>query len=151
MWDYPRPPILVPSARHVVIEHAGLVLADTRRAVRVLETASPPAWYLPPDDVRTDLMEPVAGASTVYEWKGRATYLDAVVGGRWTGMVAWTYQEPSPRYGELGGWLAFFGGRVDRISVDGERVRPQPGGYYGGWVTGDVVGPFKGEPGSEGW
>ena len=150
VWQYPRPPIVVPSHRHVRIEHAGTQVAESRRAVRVLETASPPAWYLTPDDVRTDLLERVPGA-TYCEWKGRATYFDIVIGGRRTGMVAWTYEAPRPRYAQLAGWLAFFAGRVDRVSVDGERVFPQPGGFYGGWVTDDVVGPYKGAPGTEGW
>ena len=151
VWDYPRPPVVVPSNRHVRVEHAGAIVADTRRALRVLETASPPAWYLPPEDVRTDLLERVATASTFCEWKGRAAYLDLVVDGARSRMAAWTYDAPTTRYAHIAGWIAFFAGRLDRVTVDGERVRPQPGGFYGGWVTDDVVGPFKGEPGTEGW
>ena len=117
VWDYPRPPIVVPSDRHVVVEHAGVVLAETRRAVRVLETASPPAWYLPPEHVRTELLARIPGAATVCEWKGRATYLGLVMDGLRTGPVAWTYDAPTMHYVELAGWLAFFGGRVDRITV----------------------------------
>ncbi len=151
VWDYPRPPIAVPSERHVRIEHAGVLVADTRAALRVLETASPPAWYLPASDVRGDLLEPVKGATSVCEWKGRATYFDLVIDGMPTALVAWTYVAPTPRYAGIAGRIAFFAGRVDRALVDDEIVRPQPGGFYGGWVTDDVSGPFKGEPGTEGW
>ena len=151
VWDYPRPPIAVPSERHVRIEHAGVLVADTRAALRVLETASPPAWYLPASDVRGDLLERVKGARSVCEWKGSASYFDLVIDARRTALAAWTYDAPTPRYAAIAGRIAFFAGRVDRALVDDEIVRPQPGGFYGGWVTDDVSGPFKGEPGTEGW
>jgi uncharacterized protein (DUF427 family) len=150
-WDYPRPPIVVPTDRHVVVEHAGVVVADTRQAVRVLETAGGPVWYLPREDVRAELLRPVAGFRTRCEWKGEATYFDLAVRERRARRAAWTYERPLPGYEELRGRIAFYAGRVDAATVDGERVRPQPGGFYGGWVTDDVVGPFKGEPGTEGW
>lgn len=149
-WDYPRPPAVVPSDRLVRVEHGGEVVAESRRAIRVLETAGAPVWYLPSEDVRLDLLRPAPG-QTVCEWKGAASYFDVVVGGITARRAAWTYPVPSPGYEAIAGRVAFYAGRVDRATVDGERARPQPGGFYGGWVTDDVVGPFKGEPGTEGW
>lgn len=150
-WDYPRPPIVVPSDRLVRIEHGGELIATTRRALRVLETAGAPVWYLPADDVRMDRLRRVTGHRTVCEWKGAAAYFDLVVGDRVSARAAWTYDRPLPGFEGLTGHIAFYADRVDRATVDGEAVRPQPGGFYGGWVTDDVVGPFKGEPGTEGW
>jgi uncharacterized protein (DUF427 family) len=151
VWDYPRPPIVVPSNRRVRIEHAGSVVADSTRAIRILETAGAPVWYLPPDDVRTDLLVPSRGRGSLCEWKGAATSFDLVIGDRVATRAAWTYPRPDPGYEAIAGHLAFYAARVDHATVDGERVRPQPGGFYGGWVTDDVVGPMKGEPGTEGW
>jgi uncharacterized protein (DUF427 family) len=151
VWDYPRPPSVVPSGRRVRIEHAGIVVADTERAVRVLETAGAPVWYLPREDVRTELLRPVPGFRTLCEWKGEATYFDLVVVEAVARRAAWTYARPLPGYEALRGRIAFYAGRVGAARVDGERARPQPGGFYGGWITDDVVGPFKGEPGTEGW
>jgi uncharacterized protein (DUF427 family) len=151
VWDYPRPPAVVPSSRRVRIEHGGAVVADTTRAIRVLETAGAPVWYLPPDDVRLDLLRPSAGHGTWCEWKGAATYHDLVVDGHVARRAAWSYEHPGREFERIAGYLAFYAGRVDRATVDGEAALPQPGGFYGGWVTRDVVGPFKGEPGSEAW
>jgi uncharacterized protein (DUF427 family) len=150
VWDYPRPPRMEPTSRPAVVRFGGVTVAQSRRCLRVLETASPPTFYFPPEDVRLDLLEPGEG-STFCEWKGRAVYRDVVVDGRRAVEAAWTYPEPNRRYAELAGWLAFSPGRVDECTLDGEAVRPQPGRYYGGWVTDDVVGPFKGEPGTGGW
>ncbi len=101
--------------------------------------------------MRVDLLRPSDGRGTVCEWKGSATCFDLVVGDRVSRRAAWTYEQPLPGYEALAGRIAFYAGRVDAATVDGETVRPQPGGFYGGWVTDDVVGPFKGEPGTEGW
>jgi uncharacterized protein (DUF427 family) len=151
VWDYPRPPAVSPSARHVRVEHGGEVIAESTRALRVLETAGAPVWYLPRDDVRMDLLRAVPGRQTTCEWKGRASYFDIAVGDSIAPRAAWTYDQPLPGYEAIAGHIAFYAGRVDAATVDGKRVRPQPGGFYGGWVTDDVVGPFKGEPGTEGW
>lgn len=151
VWDYPRPPAVVPSDRLVRIDVGGIVVAESRRAIRVLETAGAPVWYLPPDDVRRDLLRPAPGHRTVCEWKGVASYFDLVVGERTSRLAAWTYLRPDRGYEAIAGRLAFYAGRVVAATVDGELVRPQPGGFYGGWVTDDVTGPFKGEPGTEGW
>lgn len=150
VWDYPRPPRVAPSSRLVKVEFAGEVVAESSRALRVLETAGAPCWYLPPQDVRTELLQH-ANYQTTCEWKGQADHFDLVVGDRRARRAAWSYADPLPGYEAIGGFLAFYAGRVDRVTVDRKVVRPQPGGYYGGWVTDDVVGPFKGEPGTEGW
>jgi uncharacterized protein (DUF427 family) len=150
-WDYPRPPAVRPTSRQVHIRFGDAIVADSSHALRVLETAGAPPWYLPRDDVRMDLLRASPGRGTVCEWKGPATYFDLVVGDRISPRAAWTYEHPLPGYEALTGRIAFYVGRVDEVTVDGEVVRPQPGGFYGGWVTDDVVGPFKGEPGTEGW
>ncbi|WP_306324568.1 DUF427 domain-containing protein [Streptomyces venezuelae] len=150
VWDYPRPPRVVPDARRVTVHHAGVDLADSRRCVRVLETSHPPVFYVPRHDVRMDLLTPTAG-STHCEWKGEATYWTLTVLGRTVDNAAWSYEEPDPAYAALTGHLAFYPGRVDSCTVGGERVLPQPGGFYGGWITDEIIGPFKGLPGSAGW
>ena len=151
VWDYPRPPKVEPSKRHVRVEFAGRTVADSGRALRVCETAGPPVLYVPPDDVDMDLLVPVSAHSTFCEWKGHASYFDIVVGGSRSAKGAWTYTEPSAAFQALKGYLAFYPGRVDAAYLDDERVRPQPGEFYGGWITDDIVGPFKGEPGTGHW
>ncbi len=150
VWDYPRPPRVEPDSRRVRIEVGGVVIARSTRALRVLETAGAPCWYLPPEDVRLDLLRPAPGM-TVCEWKGVASYLDVVVGGRVARRAAWTYRDPNAAYEVLRDRVAFYAGRVDAAFVGEERVTPQPGNFYGGWITMEVIGPFKGEPGTEGW
>ncbi|MGH0028262.1 MAG: DUF427 domain-containing protein [Myxococcota bacterium] len=150
VWDYPRPPRVEPVAKRLRVELAGHVLADTREAVRVLETAGAPVFYLPPADVDTAKLEPAPGGS-LCEWKGRARYWSARVGDRFVREAAWSYPDPYPEYAVLKDRLAFYAGRVDACWVGDERATPQPGGFYGGWVTRDILGPIKGEPGSEGW
>lgn len=151
VWDYPRPPAVSPSTRHVRVVHAGQVVAESRRAIRILETAGAPVWYLPPEDTRLDLFRPSSGPHTICEWKGTAVYLDLAVGGRVVPRAAWSYPSPQSGYEAIAGYLAFYAAAVDEATIDEERVRPQPGGFYGGWITHDVQGPFKGEPGTEGW
>lgn len=150
VWSYPRPPSAQLTGRHVVVELAGRVIAETRRAVRVCETSHPPVFYVPREDVAPGVLERGEGAS-LCEFKGLAAYWDAVVGDRRVPAVGWSYADPVPAYALLRGAVAFYPGRVDRALVDGETVRPQPGRFYGGWVTDEVVGPFKGEPGTAGW
>jgi uncharacterized protein (DUF427 family) len=128
---------------------AGLVVAESARAVRVLETASPPTIYVPPDDVRRDCLVASGGGSWC-EWKGEAAYFDVVAGGLLAERAAWTYPEPKPPFGPLAGFMSFYPARVE-CHLDAERVRPQPGGFYGGWITDDIVGPIKGEPGTLFW
>jgi uncharacterized protein (DUF427 family) len=151
VWDYPRPPRMEPSRRRARVEFDGITVADSTRAVRVLETSQPPAYYLPPQDVRMDLLVPSDGRRTVCEWKGDASYFDLRTGDRVAPRAAWTYLDPLPDFAELTGWIAFYPARVDACFLDDEEVSAQPGDYYGGWVTGDIVGPFKGGPGTQGW
>ena len=138
------------TGRHVVVELGGVVVADTHRAVRVCETSHPPVYYVPRDDIAPGVLERGQGGSWC-EWTGAATYWDVVVEGRRAAGIAWSYEDPSPGYEHLRGAVAFYPAAVDRALVDGELVRPQPGGFYGGWITSDVVGPFKGAPGTLGW
>jgi uncharacterized protein (DUF427 family) len=150
VWDFPRPPRLEPVAARVRVEFNRVVVADTTRAWRVCETASPPTYYIPPDDITPGLLVPVPGTSSC-EWKGRATYWTLRVGQRSSRNAAWSYPAPSLSYLLIRDHLAFYAGRVDACHVGDTRVMPQPGGFYGGWITPDVVGPFKGEPGTEHW
>jgi uncharacterized protein (DUF427 family) len=125
----------------------GQVLADSRRSLRVLETSHPPVYYLPAADVRTERLTPSSRRPTFCEFKGAARYYDA--GGH--PAVAWSYPSPSPGYEAIAGHVAFYPGRVEEATVDGERVEAQPGDFYGGWITSAVTGPFKGGPGTAGW
>ena len=127
-----------------------MVVADTRRALRVLETSHPPAFYLPLADVAAGHLEPAAGGSFC-EWKGAAAYFDVVVDGRVAPRAAWHYPSPSGRFAQIAGHVAFYPDRVDACLVDEERARPQDGGFYGGWITDEIVGPFKGGAGTRGW
>ncbi len=150
VWDYPRPPRLEPTERRIEIVCNGETIADSRRAFRVLETSHPPVYYLPPEDVRRDLLRPGRGRS-VCEWKGAAAYHDLVVGDRIVEDAAWSYPRPTPTFAPIANYLAFYPSKVDRCLVDGVEVQAQPGDFYGGWITPDVIGPFKGAPGTWGW
>lgn len=149
VWDYPRPPVTDSDSRHIVVQAGGKTIAETKRAIRVLETASPPTFYIPPDDVNSELLEKASGTSFC-EWKGQATYWDVIVDGEKAAKAAWSYHNPSDRFKEIDGYFSFYPALVD-CYVDGEKVIPQPGGFYGGWVTPEIVGPMKGEPGTGGW
>lgn len=151
VWDYPRPPRLEPAGRPVRVEHGGNVVAASARAWRVLETSHPPVYYVPWEDVAQELLVPVA-VTSFCEWKGQATYFDVVVPGAERAVrAAWTYLRPTRAFAELAHAVAFYAQRLDACFVGDEQATPQPGLFYGGWVTSDLVGPFKGEPGSAGW
>jgi uncharacterized protein (DUF427 family) len=150
VWDYPRPPRVETTSKHLVVIINGEVVAETRRAYRVLETSHPPVYYIPPEDVRMEYLRP-ANRSTFCEWKGAASYYDIEVGDRIEKNAAWYYPNPTPPFVEIRNHVAFYPGVMDACYVDGERVTPQPGGFYGGWITSDIVGPFKGEKGTMGW
>lgn len=150
VWDYPRPAIAEPTPRHIRIEHRGVVLADTRGAIRTLETSHPPSYYLPPADVLRSALRR-SGRGSFCEWKGHAIYYDVVIAGEVLPDMAWSYPTPTPAFAALRDHIAFYAAPFDICRVDGERVVPQPGGFYGGWITGDVAGPFKGIPGSRFW
>jgi uncharacterized protein (DUF427 family) len=150
VWDYPRPPRLEDCPRRIRIDFGGVTIAETGRAKRLLETSHPPAYYLPPEDVTPGVLIPTA-SSTWCEYKGRAVYFTVRAGGREVIDAAWAYPEPTTAFAAMAGYVAFYAGPMDACWVDDERAEPQPGGFYGGWVTRDVVGPFKGDPGTLGW
>ncbi len=150
VWDYPRPPRLEAVSSHIVVELGGLAVAVATSAYRVLETSHPPTYYLPPAAFAPGTLEPVEGGSFC-EWKGQARYWTLVGGGRREEAAAWSYPDPSPAFSALRDHVAVYCGRTDRCTVDGEVALPQPGGFYGGWVTSKVAGPFKGVAGSWGW
>ena len=150
VWDYPRPPRVEDSARHIQVVFNGVVVADTRRARRVLETSHPPVYYIPPEDIRMEYLLP-SPHRTWCEWKGQAAYYHVQVGDRRAENAAWVYPRPTPGYESISGYVAFYPGRMDACTVDGELVQAQPGDFYGGWITRDIVGPFKGAAGTGGW
>lgn len=149
VWDYPRPPRLEADRRRVEVRCGELEVARTRRSVRVLETASPPGVYIPPEDVHLELLEPFPGSS-ICEWKGRARYWSVRTPDGLNEKVGWSYPDPSAGFEEISGYISFYPARL-ACSVAGERAEPQPGGFYGGWLTKEIVGPVKGEPGTGGW
>jgi uncharacterized protein (DUF427 family) len=149
VWDYPRPPKLVADHRWIVVQRADLLIADSRDTYRVLETAGPPTFYIPLRDVRAELLKSFAGTS-LCEWKGAAQYWTLETSISPADAIAWSYPRAQAPYGAIATCLSFYPGRVECF-VDGERVRPQPGYFYGGWITHEIVGPWKGEPGTEGW
>ena len=151
VWDYPRPPALQPSSRRLRIVHKGVTIADTVRGWRTLETSHPPTWYLPPADIDMTLLRASVQRGSLCEWKGAATYWDVLAGGDTLRGVGWSYPRPTPRFAAITDHIAFYAAPFDEVTVDGERVRPQPGGFYGGWITSDLAGPFKGIPGSQFW
>jgi uncharacterized protein (DUF427 family) len=150
VWDFPRPPRLEPEPRRIRVVLGGVTVADTRGAFRVLETSHPPNYYLPPGHVAPGCLVRVGGSSFC-EWKGVAHYYDVVAGSSVAPRAAWGYDHPSPDFAPLAGYVAFYAGPMDACLVDDEVVVPQPGGFYGGWITSELDGPFKGVPGSQGW
>mgnify|MGYP006436299155 CR=1 FL=1 len=150
VWDYPRPPALEPVDDRLRVIHQGVTLADTTDGYRVLETSHPPTYYLPPDDVAMEHLKRER-RTTMCEWKGRAIYYTAVVDGTRVAQAAWAYPDPTERFAPIADHLAFYAHKMDACYVGEERVDPQQGGFYGGWVTSRVVGPFKGGPGTLGW
>ena len=150
VWDYPRPPVIRASDEQIVIELGGVEICETNTSLRVLETSHPPTYYLPRTAFLEGALVPARGHSFC-EWKGQASYLDVVGGDRVAARAAWYYPQPNPAYAALRGHIAVYPGAMDRCLVDGELVVPQPGRFYGGWITSAVTGPFKGVPGSQGW
>lgn len=150
VWDYPRPPRLERERRRVRVELGGVVVADTNEAFRVLETSHPPTYYLPPIAFRPGSLVPASGES-LCEWKGLARYFDVVGGESRAPRGAWSYPDPFEEFAELTAHVSVYVGLMDACWVGEHRATPQPGGFYGGWVTSLVAGPFKGAPGSSGW
>ncbi len=150
VWDYPRPPAVAP-AQPVRLELAGRVLAESHRALRVLETSHPPTIYIPREDIDVSLLGDSASRPTWCEFKGAARYVDGVVGDRRVEQIGWFYPEPTAGYETLRDHVSFYPGRVDAAWLGEQRVEAQAGDFYGGWITADLVGPFKGPPGTLGW
>ena len=150
VWEYPRPPRLEDCESHIKIVFNREIIAETRRAKRVLETSHPPSYYLPPEDVRLEYLLKSNHRSWC-EWKGKAGYYTLKVGEKMVEQVAWYYPDPAPAFAAIKDYLAFYPAPMDACYVDGDKVLPQPGGFYGGWITPNIVGPFKGEPGTPGW
>jgi uncharacterized protein (DUF427 family) len=150
VWDYPRPPRVETTDRLVRVEFADRVIAESSRSLRVLETSHPPVFYIPRSDIVASFIRPSTHTSFC-EFKGEASYVDVVVEERVAPDAGWEYPDPSRGYEALKDHVAFYPGRVDACFVDGEKVKPQDGGFYGGWITAEVVGPFKGAAGTRGW
>ncbi len=150
VWDYPRPPRLEDSSKHIQIIFNDVLIADTHQAKRVLETSHPPSYYLPPVDLRLEYFSQTA-RSTFCEWKGQAAYYTITVGDQQAVNVAWFYPNPTADFAALKDYVAFYPSRMQACYVDGELVQAQPGDFYGGWITSDIVGPFKGGAGTWGW
>jgi uncharacterized protein (DUF427 family) len=150
VWDYPRPPRVEPSDEVVEVVLGGEVMARTTASLRVLETSHPPTYYLPADAFSDGVLRPTPG-HTYCEWKGRASYFDLITPARTAARAAWTYPDPIAGFEALVGHVAVMPGLVDECRVDGEVVRPQEGGFYGGWITDDIQGPFKGAVGTGAW
>ena len=148
VWDYPRPPKLTSDRRQVEVYQGEQMVAKSDRTYRMLETASPPSFYIPPEDVIWELLS-LAPGSSVCEWKGAATYWN-LRSNTELGVVGWSYPDPSPAFEQIRDYISFYPA-VLVCYVSGERVRAQPGKFYGGWVTNEIVGPFKGDPGTEYW
>ncbi len=153
VWDYPRPPSVGDTNDRLRVECEGHVIAETGRALIVRETAGAPVPYFPPNDVRTDCLTPT-GHVTICEWKGAAVHFNLMLAGCRIEHAAYTYPDPlddlDRGFTRIAGWFAFYSATLDCFIGD-EAVRPQPGGYYGGWVVDGIKGPIKGAPGSEGW
>ena len=150
VWDYPRPPRLEAVAWRILVRHLGVTIVDAPRAVRVLETSQPPAYYVAPEFVDLDRLT-VNDHHTFCEWKGTATYADVTVGDVVVPRAAWSYPTPTTDFESIVGWWAFYAQLLDECSVDGELVVPNEGSFYGGWITANVTGPFKGAPGTARW
>ena len=150
VWDYPRPPRVEAVTDPISVCFAGEMIADTTRAIRVLETSHPPVYYLPPNDVRWDLLVLAPGRSFC-EFKGEASYVTIVAKNRRSERAGWLYQNPTSAFRAIAGYVAFYASRVDQAKVGAEVVLSQPGDFYGGWITSWIKGPFKGALGTTGW
>jgi len=151
VWDYPRPPKLEPTAKHIRIWVNDQIIADTNQSYRILETSHPPVYYLPPKDVRTEWLRESQRGSTYCEFKGKAVYWDLVMEGETRTAICWCYPDIRGAYQAITDYFAFYPSKVDACYVNDERVQSQKGDFYGGWITPDIVGPFKGGPGTFGW
>jgi uncharacterized protein (DUF427 family) len=150
VWDYPRPPRLEPVAERLRVFLGGAVIAETGAGFRVLETSHPPTYYLPPAAVAAGTLTNLRRGG-ICEWKGQAVLFDVCGGDRRVPGAAWAYPDPTPDFRAIAGYVAFYAGPMDACFVGSARAIPQPGSFYGGWITPGIVGPFKGAPGTMGW
>ncbi|MEO8513418.1 MAG: DUF427 domain-containing protein [Ignavibacteria bacterium] len=150
VWDYPRPPEIEEFHKRIKVIFNGIIIADTRKAMRVLETSHPPVYYIPPEDIKMELLAS-ADNHSFCEWKGTANYYHLNVGDKQVRYACWYYPEPVNNFKQLKNYVAFYAQKMDECYIDDELVAPQPGKFYGGWITKNIVGPFKGEEGSENW
>lgn len=150
VWDYPRPPRLEPSSKRVRIIFNDETIVDTTGAYRVLETSHPPTYYIPPEDIKMEYLQPT-NRQTFCEWKGRGSYYTIQVGEKQAPNAAWYYPQPTPDFTDIKDYVAFYPSRMDACYVDDEQVQAQEGDFYGGWITSEIIGPFKGGGGTWGW
>jgi uncharacterized protein (DUF427 family) len=150
VWDYPRPPAVENVPQRIKIVFNGQIIVDSQNAKRVLETSHPPTYYVPLEDIKPETLKP-APARTWCEWKGEARYYDVIIGDRIAESAAWFYPNPAPDYAEIKDHVAFYASKMEACFVGDELVKPQPGAFYGGWITPKIDGPFKGGPGTSGW
>lgn len=150
VWDYPRPAIAEPTQRRIQIIHSDIMLVDSRSAWRTLETSHPPTYYIPQSDIAMEYCTPNPRRS-LCEWKGQAKYWDVAINGQTLEAAAWSYTSPTPSFAPIAGSLAFYPGAFDQCLVDGHAITPQPGSFYGGWISPFEAGPFKGIEGSRFW
>lgn len=151
VWDYPRPPRLEKSPKQIKIVVNDIAIADSGNAYRVLETSHPPVYYIPTADIKTEYLKVSSQRQSFCEWKGFASYYDLIVGERQILNAGWYYPQPTEYFAPIQNYVAFYPSKMDACYVDGELVQAQAGDFYGGWITKDIVGPFKGEAGSWGW
>jgi uncharacterized protein (DUF427 family) len=151
VWDYPRPPRIERSHKKIEVVFNGVTIAQSDRTYRILETSHPPVYYIPPEDIDRKYLKPGIASRSFCEWKGFADYYTVVVGDKEAVNAAWYYSQPNAVYDAIKNYVAFYPSKMDACYVDGEQVQSQPGDFYGGWITRDIVGPFKGEPGTWGW
>jgi uncharacterized protein (DUF427 family) len=150
VWDYPRPPRIENCSKNIRVIFNGIEIVNTNNAKRVLEASHPPVYYISQEDVKMEFLTP-ADNHTFCEWKGEAGYYHLTIGEKTVRYACWYYPNPVPKFAELKGYLAFYAQKMDACYVDDEVVTPQPGKFYGGWITKNIVGPYKGEEGSDGW
>ncbi|MEL7221178.1 MAG: DUF427 domain-containing protein [Bacteroidota bacterium] len=151
VWDYPRPPKLEAVRKHLRVWWKDELIADSNQTYRVLETSHPPVYYFPTADIKMDLLEQDDGGRSFCEWKGIASYWHIITPKGNSLKAGWSYEAPSARFADIAGYIAFYPSRVSKCTVDDELVQAQAGDFYGGWITKNIVGPFKGEPGTWGW
>jgi len=150
VWDYPRPPRLEKFSGELKVVFSGITIAHSKNAYQVLETSHPPVYYIPKEDIKTEFLRE-NNRTSLCEFKGIATYWDLKVGTQLIPNAAWSYEKPTPQFLPITGYLAFYSEKMDACYVNGEKVKPQSGNFYGGWITKNIQGPFKGAPGTKSW